>query len=123
MPVSETVVVRQRIMLLDGEATELTNTYFPASVARGTRLAETSKIPGGAVTLLAELGHVANVVREEVCARMADDQERELLSLGPQEPVLTLTRVVLDTKDEPFQVDMTVFPAASQRLKYEMRMH
>ncbi|MEU9605042.1 UTRA domain-containing protein [Streptomyces sp. NPDC048057] len=122
LPDGEAVVVRQRIMFLDGEATELTDTYFPVGIARGTRLAGTSKIPGGAVTLLAELGYVAAVAREEVRARMPDRQERELLSLGPNDPVLTLARVVLDSKDEPFQVDMTVFPATSQRLKYEMRM-
>ena len=117
-----TVVVRRRIMLLDGTATELTDTYYPVDVARGTRLAETAKIPGGAVTLLAELGHAGHLVREEVRARMPHESEREALTLGLAEPVLTLTRVTLDAAGRPFQVDVSVFPAATQRLRYEMRM-
>ena len=115
------VVVRRRIILLDGEATELTDSYYPVAVARGTRLAGTAKIPGGAVTLLAELGHVGALVREEVRARMPDAAERESLALGPNEPVLTLTRATLDAAGAAFQVDLSVFPATTQRLRYETR--
>ncbi|MER5494178.1 GntR family transcriptional regulator [Streptomyces sp. NPDC002454] len=116
------VIVRQRVILLDGEATELTDTYYPADLARGTRLAETSKIPGGAVTLLAELGYVAHAVREVVRARMPDVREQELLATGPGAPVLTLTRVTADARGVPFQVDVSVFPATAHGLSYEMRV-
>ncbi|MFI2432230.1 UTRA domain-containing protein [Streptomyces sp. NPDC018693] len=46
----ETVVVCRRVIELDGDRCELTDTYYPAALARGTRLAEKRKIPGGAVT-------------------------------------------------------------------------
>ncbi|MDI5968621.1 UTRA domain-containing protein [Streptomyces sp. SL13] len=120
--VGEPVVVRRRVIMLDEAVTELTDTYFPAALARGTRLAGTAKIPGGAVTLLAELGHTADTVREEVAARMPDDAEREALALGEGQPVLTLTRVILNSAGEPFQVDATVFPATTQRLRYETKV-
>lgn len=116
------VVVRRRIILLDGEATELTDTYFPAFIARGTRLAKTAKIPGGAVTLLADLGHIADLVREEVYARMPSAAEREALTLRSDEPVLALTRVTLDAAGEPFQVDASIFRATTQRLRYETKV-
>ncbi|MFE9662975.1 UTRA domain-containing protein [Streptomyces sp. NPDC005955] len=116
------VIVRRRVMFLDGEPTELTDTYYPAAIARGTRLTETSKIPGGAVTLLADLGHVAHVVREVVRARMPDAQERESLAMGADAPVLTLTRVTADDRGVPFQVDVSIFPAATQQLSYERRV-
>jgi GntR family transcriptional regulator len=115
-------IVRRRVILLDGEATELTDTYYPAAIARGTRLTETSKIPGGAVTLLAGLGHVAHVVREVVRARLPDLREQELLATGAAVPVLTLTRVTADRRGIPFQVDVSVFPATAQGLSYEMRV-
>jgi len=108
------VVVRRRIIPLDGKTTELTDAYFPPAIARGTRLAETTKIPGGAVTLLAELGHVGDLVREEVSARMPDPAEQEALALAPNEPVLTRTRVTLDASGEPFQVDVSVFAAMAE---------
>ncbi|CAL9455674.1 hypothetical protein SUDANB99_02533 [Streptomyces sp. enrichment culture] len=42
----EPVVVRRRVIELDGEPVELTDTYYPAHIARGTPLAGTAKIRG-----------------------------------------------------------------------------
>jgi len=118
----ETVVVRRRVILLDDEPNELTDTYYPLHIARGTALAETAKIPGGAVTLLARLGHAGVLVREDVTADVPDDDERRTLRSAPDEPVLRLTRVTLDREDRPIQVDRMVMPARRQRLRYEIRI-
>ncbi|MFD8525186.1 GntR family transcriptional regulator [Streptomyces capillispiralis] len=122
LPSDATVVVRRRVIELDEVPSELTDTYYPAHIARGTRLAEVRKIPGGALTFLAERGHVGARVREDVTARMPDAEERELLRLGSDEPVLRLSRVTLDSDDRPFQVDMMVMPAPRHRLRYEIRI-
>ncbi|MBX7552934.1 UTRA domain-containing protein [Streptomyces sp. tea 10] len=119
---SEPVVVRQRLILLDDEPNELTDTYYPAAIARGTPLAGTAKIPGGAVTLLARLGHVGALVREDVQAGMPDEDERDALRTAPGEPVLRLTRLTLDRDDRPIQVDRMVMPALRQQLRYELRI-
>lgn len=116
----ETVVVRRRLILLDDQPNELTDTYYPLDIARGTRLAGTAKIPGGAVTLLAQLGHVGRLVREDVTADLPGEDERETLRTAPGEPVLRLTRVTLDRDDRPIQVDHMVMPAWRQRLRYEI---
>ncbi|KUL32051.1 GntR family transcriptional regulator [Streptomyces regalis] len=118
----ESVVVRRRVIQLDGAPCELTDTYYPLSIAHGTRLAEKGKIPGGAVTFLAELGHVGARVREDVTARMPSDEERETLRMSADEPVLRLSRVTLDTDDKPIQVDVMVMPAHRQRLRYEIKI-
>ncbi|TWV50247.1 UTRA domain-containing protein [Streptomyces misionensis] len=114
------VVVRQRVIYLDDQPVELTDTYYPVEVARGTRLEGTRKIRGGAVTLLAELGYSAHRVREEVSARMPTDAERHVLGLGDAEPVLCMTRLTMDADGRRFQVDESVFPATAQRLRYEL---
>ncbi|MGW3388312.1 UTRA domain-containing protein [Streptomyces cinereoruber] len=114
------VVVRRRVIEFDGEPCELTDTYYPVDIARGTRLAEALKIRGGAVALLAELGHVGVRVREDVTARMPDTGEREALRMGHDEPVLRVARVTLDSRDRPVQVDMMTMPAHRQRLHYEI---
>ncbi|MEI5522338.1 UTRA domain-containing protein [Streptomyces brasiliscabiei] len=116
----EDVVVRRRLILLDDQPNELTDTYYPVDIARGTRLAGTARIPGGAVTLLAALGHVGALVREDVTADNPDDDERATLRTAPGEPVLRLTRVTLDRDDRPIQVDRMVMPAWRQRLRYEI---
>lgn len=101
---------------------ELTDTYYPLAVAQGTALARTAKIRGGAVTLLAELGHIGVLVREDVTATMPDEEERRALETAPEEPVLRLTRVTLDRESHPIQVDRMVMPALRQRLRYEIEI-
>ncbi|MFH8441335.1 GntR family transcriptional regulator [Streptomyces sp. NPDC018026] len=118
----EPVVVRRRLILLDGLPNELTDTYYPLAVARGTALARTAKIRGGAVTLLAELGHIGVLVREDVTATMPDEEERRALETAPDEPVLRLSRVTLDREGRPIQVDRMVMPALRQRLRYEIEI-
>ncbi|KOG65680.1 transcriptional regulator [Streptomyces griseoflavus] len=116
------VVVRRRVMYLDDWPDELTDTYYPVEIARDTGLASTAKIPGGAVRLLTRLGHTGVRVREDVQARMPDEEERETLRIGPDEPVLRLTRLTLDHSDRPIQADMMTMPAARRRLRYEIRI-
>jgi GntR family transcriptional regulator len=122
LPERETVVVRRRVILLDDQPNELTDTYYPTSIARGTALAETAKIRGGAVTLLAQLGHVGRLVREDVVADVPEEEERKALQTAPGEPVLRLTRLTLDRDDRPIQIDRMVMPGRRQRLRYEIRM-
>jgi len=122
VPEAQEVVVRRRVMYLDGLPCELTDTYYPAEIARGTRLAETAKIPGGAVRLLAELGHTGVRAREDVVARMPSEEEREALQLETGEPILQLTRLTLDDGERPVQVDVMAMPSQRQRLRYELRI-
>ncbi|WLQ34263.1 UTRA domain-containing protein [Streptomyces castrisilvae] len=122
VPAGRSVVARRRIMYLDGEPCELTDTYYPLDIARGTGLAGTAKIPGGAVALLAELGHTGVRVREEVTARSATAHEAEQLWVAAGDPVLQLTRLTLDGADRPIQVDVMAMPPRRQKLRYEMRI-
>ncbi|MER5550173.1 UTRA domain-containing protein [Streptomyces sp. NPDC002793] len=116
------VVERRRIMYLDGEPCELTHTYYPVEIARGTALAVTSKIKGGAVRLLAELGHVGVTAREDVAARLPTESERRSLSLGASEPVLELARLTSAADGRPIQADVMVMASRGQGLRYEIRI-
>ncbi|MFI6000271.1 GntR family transcriptional regulator [Streptomyces sp. NPDC051366] len=118
----ETVVVRRRLIALDGVPCELTDTYYPASIASGTRLAATGKIRGGAVTFLAELGFVGVRAVEMITARMPTADELDQLRMEPGEPVLQIARVTLDGEDRPIQADVMVMPAGQQQLRYEIKL-
>ncbi|WP_329017809.1 UTRA domain-containing protein [Streptomyces sp. NBC_00690] len=118
----DAVVVRRRLMLLDGRPCELTDSYYSTEIARNTRLAQATKIPGGAVTYLAGLGYVGARAREDVSARMPHAHEREALCSGDDEPVLQVVRTTLDRDDNPIQVDVMIMLASSQRLQYEIRI-
>lgn len=118
----ELAIVRRRVIYLDAKPTELADTYYPACIADGTPLAQPKKIPGGAVTLMAQLGHNASRVREDITARMPSDAEHAALELENQEPVIVLTRLTLDSGGRPIQVDVMTMPAAQRLLRYELKV-
>ncbi len=68
------------------------------------------------------MGFRAARVHEEVYARMPNAGERDELALGEGQLVLCMTRVSEDGDGKPFQVDVSVFPAAGQRLRYDMKV-
>ncbi len=115
-------VVRRRVIYLDDCPVELTDSFYPLSIAAGTALAEPGKIRGGAVTLLASLGHVGRHVQEDVTARPPTAEDRETFALGEHDPVLVLTRLIRDEHDHPIEVDVMTMPARNGRLRYELKV-
>lgn len=117
------VVARQRLILLDGQPIEYANSYWPTRVAEGTQLAETGKIRGGAVSLLAELGFRPGTVSEDVQTRPPTQEEAELLELADtSEWVLTLTRTIAAPDGQPYEVSVMVSPGRIGRLHYSMEV-
>lgn len=116
----EPVVVRRRLMLFDGHPVELTDSYYPAAIARGTRLAEARKIPGGAVALLTDLGHPPRRVREDVSARFATPDERVALRLDTPSCVLVLARTLFTENDLPVEASVMTMVADGRQLRYEL---
>lgn len=114
------VVVRRRLILLDDEPVELTDSFYPADLAAGTRLADPRKIPGGAVRLLADLGFVGEEHVEQVNAALATSAEAELLALAPGSAVLKLLRVSMTAEGTPFEVSIMTMPP-ERHLTYRLR--
>lgn len=116
---TEKVVVRRRLVLLDDHPVELADSYYPAHVARGTRLAERGKIPGGAVTLLAALGFTPeDDPLEDVAAVTATAAQCEALGLPTNTAVLVLTRFTTSTTGEPIEVAIMTM---TRHLEYRQR--
>jgi GntR family transcriptional regulator len=116
----EEVVLRSRVMLLDDRPVELVDSYYPASVASGTRLAEVSKIPGGAVAHLVTLGYPSRRVVEDVTARIATPAEAEEFGLDLPAAIVELSRVILSDNDQPVEASVMISPADARRLRYEI---
>lgn len=114
----EAVVLRHRLMSLDGEPVELSWSYYPLALATGTALAERRRIKGGAAALLAELGHAPVAYREIVTARLPTTAELELLELPDDVPVLRQHRVLFDGDGQP--VEATIMVKGGHR--YEERI-
>jgi DNA-binding GntR family transcriptional regulator len=113
------VIVRRRLILLDGTPVELADSYYPLDIARDTPLAEHRKIKGGAPRILAELGYAPRAADEDISARLPDRREQDLLGIGQWEPVLDMLRAIR-SQDRPVEVTVMTKVGALSRLHYEL---
>ncbi|MFC5753609.1 GntR family transcriptional regulator [Actinomadura rugatobispora] len=113
-------VVRRRTMLLDGQPVELTDSWYPAEIAGGTALAAMGKIKGGAVTLLASLGHSVHEAREDISFRAATADEATTLGVPVETPVIVLSRTCLNAKGMAFEASVMVMLAEGRHLRYRL---
>lgn len=120
LPDGSEVIARQRVVLLDDEPIEIATSYYPMEIASGTALAAPGKIKGGAIRLLADLGHTAVRVVEEVTSRQPTAEERSTLQVSESESVLVVERVSINADGAPFQAEVMAAPAKIRRLRYEM---
>ncbi|GAA3559769.1 hypothetical protein GCM10022419_045470 [Nonomuraea rosea] len=118
----DTVIVRRRVVLLDDEPVELADSYYPAAIAGGTRLADPRKVPGGATKLLADLGYHPILVEEDITARPASDEERQLLQIPDLDWVLVLTRRSMAQNGTPVEVMQMSMVAHGRHLRYSLAL-
>ncbi|MEU3665777.1 GntR family transcriptional regulator [Streptomyces virginiae] len=123
LPADGVAVLRSRVGLLDDEPAELVDSYYPADIARGTRLADRRKIPGGSPTLLAELGFRAVEQEDEVSARPATTREYVHLELPGDVPVLEIFRVVYSNDRRPIEVTVLTKPSHLFKMGYHLPVH
>ncbi|WP_369145619.1 GntR family transcriptional regulator [Streptomyces sp. R44] len=119
LPATEHVVVRRRLILLDDQPVELADSYYPVAIAGDTPLAEPRKVPGGAVTLLKELGYTGAEVVEDVSAALSTAEEREQLGLPEGSAVLRLLRLTLTGDGTPMEASVMTMPA-DRHLTYRL---
>lgn len=116
-------ILRSRIGLLDDEPAELVDSYYPAELAHGTRLADRRKIPGGSPTLLAEMGYPPREQEDEVSARPATTREFVSLELPADIPVIEVFRVVYSNDRRPIEVTTLTKPAHLFKMGYHLPVH
>lgn len=119
----EPVIVRPRVMLADGEAVELADSYYPVDVARGTPLAEPRLLRGGPYAALAAAGHLPVERLEEVSVRPALAGEQSALKLSAEECIISLIRTVFTEGQRPVECCVMILRADRHRLNYKLPMH
>jgi len=115
--VAPAVILRHRLMTLDGAPVELSWSYYPLALASDTALTEPRRIKGGAGRVLAELGHAPTEYRETVAARLPTTYELEHLELPDDVPVIRQLRTLLTADGRA--VEVTVMVKGGHR--YEVR--
>jgi GntR family transcriptional regulator len=113
------VVVRRRVMLMDGEPVQLADSYYPASLVQGSPIAQPGKLQGGTLAALERLGVTLDRFAEELAVRMPTPEERQALRLVNGVPVIVLTRTAIDSSGTPAEVSVAVLNGERHILNYE----
>ncbi|MCP3801885.1 GntR family transcriptional regulator [Allokutzneria sp. A3M-2-11 16] len=119
---SGTAFVRRRVLFHDGEPVELSWSYYPADLARGTALASARKIKGGAPRVLEELGVPQREFVDEVSVRMPTTEEVIELDLPRGVPVVCQFRVVHAENQRPVEVSVLVKGSHLCLLRYHQQI-
>jgi GntR family transcriptional regulator len=117
----EPVVFRHQLLLLDDEPAELSWTYYPAPLARGTALAEPQRLPDGSPAVLAALGHPLRRAVDQVSVRPATVAEFVALRLPEDIPVLRQFRVGFTDGGRAVEVSIMIKAGQQFEIRYEVR--
>ncbi|MGW0182222.1 GntR family transcriptional regulator [Nocardia sp. NPDC003345] len=110
---NDEVIQRQRLIRNENHGpSELCTSWYPASLAdRAPRLLIGERLRGGTLRYIADaVGLRATYAREQVCARLATEDERRWLDLAEPSAVLTYWLVAYDPDGNPVQFDEAVYP-------------
>ncbi|GAA3730763.1 DNA-binding GntR family transcriptional regulator [Spinactinospora alkalitolerans] len=118
LPENSPAIMRQRVILDDGSPSELVTLWFPLDVASGTDLAEEHVISIGVREHLQAVKQLRPArISERLSARLATEQERELLQLDSGTPVLGVIASILDASEGVIAVADVVLPGDLHELE------
>jgi GntR family transcriptional regulator len=120
------VLVRRRLFVVNDEPVALCDSYYPAGLAEGTRIAERERIAGGVYGLIEDpSGPIRRRLRrsvDDVVCRMPTPDEVAVLQLAPGVPVVRTLRTVYDSDGATVEVQDTVAAADKHQFRYEVAM-
>lgn len=101
-------ILRKRVMYAGTEPVDLSWSYYPASIAAGTALAQHKKIKGGAPAVLAELGYPQRGYYDRISTRQPTTEELLTLELPADVPVIRQFRRIHTDNDKAVEVTVMV---------------
>ncbi|WP_055499047.1 GntR family transcriptional regulator [Streptomyces albus] len=119
LPDDGLAVARKRVRYVDNRPYALADSYFPQELVTGTPLMEPRDVsaPGG---ILASIGLIQAVYRDEISVRMPTRQESEQLALPAATPVAEHTRTGYDSDGKPLRCMVTILPGDRHKIRYEV---
>lgn len=115
------VVRRSRVRYVDNVPHQISNSYFPEELARGTLLMEQQdvSVPGG---ILRHIGHPQVAVKDSIFIRMPTPSEAAELDIAVGVPVGEHRRTGYGEDGTPVRHMVTVVPGDRTFLLYELEM-
>lgn len=105
---TDVAVLRHRLMRFDGKPVEISWSYYPADLARGTALARRAKVAGGAQQTLTDIGVPPRTMTDRISIRPPAPDERVALDLPKGISVLQQFRVICTDGGKPVEVSILV---------------
>ena len=115
----ESVVIRKRLQLLDGEPAVISTSYYPLWVAADTRLESPDALPEGPDVLIESLGYRFYRGMEVFRVRMPTPDETRLLRLAPGVPIVQMCDVDYDPSGRPLQAAEDLYAGDRHEFAYE----
>ncbi|MCY9786678.1 GntR family transcriptional regulator [Nocardiopsis sp. EMB25] len=118
LPDGSPAVMRRRLVLVDGEPSELVTLWFPLDVASGTDVGGDDMISIGVrehIQMVKQLRPAT--INERLSARLATGEETEALRLDEGTPVLGIIARVLDGSGDVIAVTDVVLPGDLHELE------
>lgn len=117
---TEDALLRPRVLYANGEPTQIADSYFPWSIAKGSEaLLHADSGKGGSYSRLAELGHAPARFTEDVTVRVPTDAEKRTLQLEATQPVFEIWHVAYTAEDRPIEVCIHVMVGHMWTLRYD----
>jgi GntR family transcriptional regulator len=114
------VVVRRRILSLDGEPVQLADSYYPPDLVDGSPITRPGKLPGGTQAALERLGVRFKDAEDELRARVATPDEATRLRLANGAVVFDMLRTTFDANDRPVEVQHAILTAERHILSWRL---
>jgi GntR family transcriptional regulator len=119
IPAGAMVLSRSRRFVVDGRPVQLSTSYLPLDLVRGTPITYTDTGPGGVYARLADLGHGPVRFVERIAARAPYPAEREALEMQVGGAlVYEITRAAYDDTGRCVEVNRMILDAAAYELEY-----
>jgi GntR family transcriptional regulator len=117
---NEDSLVRRRVLYANGEPTQIADSYYPWSIAKGTQeLQREDTGEGGSYSRLAEIGFAPVRFTESIDVRTPTDAEARTLELEASQPVFEIWHVAYAADDRPIEVCIHVMPGHLWTLNYD----
>jgi GntR family transcriptional regulator len=97
---TDQVIVRRRLMSVNGVPVRISNSYFPAGSPESETLKSDDFIEGGLQQLFERHGRRFGHARETLTARLPNRSEAELLQIDDNVPVVHIVRASFDAEGD-----------------------
>lgn len=116
---SDTVVARRRLRSINGEPTNINDSFFPIDLVRDSEIMLPAYLPRGTDRVLAELGHPQHRAIDEILVRMPTPGEIRRLDLVPGTPVAVHYDTGYTEDGRAVQCAINVLPGDRHRIVFE----